>query len=44
MLIIKPGITNISSDSCVLNISIPLLPHLTQLIERTNILSKMYDI
>ena len=44
ILLIKPRIFNFSIDSSSLNIFSSLLPHFSQIIERTNILSKIFDI
>ena len=44
ILLIKRRIFNILIDSSSLNIFSSLLAHLLQIIERTNVSSKMYDI
>ena len=44
MLLIKPRSFSISIDSSSLNIFSPSLPHLPQIIERTNVFMKMHDI
>ena len=44
IFLIKPRIVNISIDSFSLYIFSSLLPHLLQIIERNNILSKVHDI
>ena len=41
MLLIKPTVFNISIDSSSLNIFSSLLPHLSQITERNNFLSKI---
>ena len=43
ILLIKTS-SNISIDSSSVNIFSSLLPHLPQIIERTNVLPKIYDI
>ena len=39
-----PRIFNISTDSVSLNIPLSLQPYLSQIIERNDVLSKIYDI